>query len=140
MNVFVVHPVGGGRSRPFPLHNLLCVEGDYDDQAAPPDVVRLTWQVSLLNTDMPRVADQFPNLHRSLHVSSVAHIPVVLAAAQDMELAKCDRPTLERALALWLSPMPGLVTLAEQLWDWWEVYRDTRPAWPVALKSLDRLV
>lgn len=139
-DAIVIHPVTEGYGTTYPLHNLLCVEGSYHAAAAPPDVVRLAWQVSLLATDLPRVADQFPSLQRSIQVSSVAHVPVVLMAAQDLELTKFDRPTLEQSLADWLGPSVATPERAEGVWLWWEVYRDTRPPWPTALKTLERLV
>jgi hypothetical protein len=137
--VFMVHPVVDGQGEAYPLHNLVCLEGAFQEKAQLPDVVRLAWQVSLLNTNLPRIAEQFPSLQRSMYVSRLAHLPVTLMAAEEMDLARCDRPTLELALGRWLVP-PRAADMAETVWSWWEVYRDTRPPWPTALKALDRLV
>src|SRR5262249_27808608 len=103
-----------------------------------PEVVRLAWLVSSLNLVMPRYTDRFPTVQRCLAVGLRAMIPVVLTVASGMKLAAYYKSTLESAVQMWLpNPEEGLVA---NLAQWWEVYRDTRPKWYLALAALDRVL
>jgi hypothetical protein len=62
-----------------------------------------------------------------------------LAAAEEVELGRSDRATLILALQTW-QPTAWDERVAETFEEWWQVYCETRPAWPVALAALDRML
>ncbi len=137
--VFLVHPLTGGGGAAHLRYRSARLESITENlDAKLPEVVRLAWLVSALNLVMPRYTDRFPTVQRCLAVGLRAMIPVALTAAQELKLAALDNATLESAVQMWL-PDPE-VGLAANLLQWWEVYRDTRPKWPLALAALDRVL
>ena len=66
-------------------------------------------------------------------------LPPVLRAAEHVELAECDRLTIELALTAWHVDTPLGFDAVEILTTWWDTYQATRPKWTVALAALDRM-
>lgn len=137
--VYLVHPVTGGGGAPHVRYHSLRIEGVADDpNQALPEVVRMAWMVSSLNLMLPQYADRFPTLRRAFAVGIRGAIPLALAAAAGLKLIASDQQTLQSAINMWLpDPEPELTTM---LAEWWAVYQDTHPRWPLALAALDRVL
>jgi hypothetical protein len=77
---------------------------------------------------------------RAFQVVSLAAVPLVLAAGEDVELARLSPATLRLALAAWL---PGTVQpeqAADTLWAWWSTWCESPASWPVALAALEQML
>ncbi len=138
--VVLVYPaLGGGGGAHLP-YNLVHIEAVAADPVAElPEVARLCWLLSMLNLDIPRYSEQVrPN--RLTAVASLAMIPVVLAAAAEVQLARCDEETVALAVRAWLRPAEQAEVWTTTLNQWWGTYGDMRPEWPTALKALDLLL
>jgi hypothetical protein len=136
---FLVHPVTGGGGASHPRYHSFRIEGvAQDPEPALPEVLRMAWMVASLNLIMPRYADRMPALPRTFAVGIRAAIPLVLTTAAELKLAINDKKTLQTAINMWL-PDP-VADLGAKLSEWWAVYQDTRPEWPLALAALDRVL
>jgi hypothetical protein len=132
----LVQPVLGGGGVAHPPYNCVTFEGLLANPIAQlPEVLRLGWLLGQLNFDLPALSEPLGSERLSV-VGPLALVPVVLAAAEDIELAQYDPPHLRLALDSWL----GASAAASALGIWWETYQATRPAWPVALVALDALL
>jgi hypothetical protein len=135
-DVILVHPALGGGGSAHPLYNSVCIEAVLANPLAElPEVVRLGWLLAQLNLDLPKYQEHLPG-GAARDVGRLAMIPPVLAAAEEVELARFDDQTLATALAAWNAPAvePG------KLLAWWETYRATNPDWAVALGALERML
>ena len=105
-----------------------------------PEVLRLAWLLAQLNMDLPRYAEVVPG-ERLTALAGLATVPAVLAAAQEVELARLDRSTIERALVVWRAAATASgPDVAATLLDWWTTY-DARPTpWAVGLAALDQML
>lgn len=115
-----------------------------------PEVLRLSWLVSRIGleracTSHPVPADQDRSgptgAIRQTDVIGLALIPIVLQSAVELELlapleAAPDR--IATAVAAWSGHAEPSVV--EILHDWWQQTRQLRPAFPVSLKALDRML
>jgi hypothetical protein len=134
----LVQPVLGGGGASHCYYNSVRIEAVLANPIAElPEVVRLAWLLAQLNLDLPMFHG---HLHRDrlLRVWPLAMIPPVLAAAQEVELARYDQPTLDAALAAWVGV--GGAAMSETLSQWWETYESTTPTWPAALGALDQML
>jgi hypothetical protein len=138
--VVLVYPaLRGGGAAHLP-YNLLHIEGQSVDPVPDlPEVVRLAWLLSLLNLDLPQYSEGV-RPSRLATVAGLAMIPVTLAAAADVQLARCDAEAIGLALKAWLAPPNEAEAWAGMLSQWWETYGALRPAWATALQALDRLL
>lgn len=135
-DVILVQPVLGGAGAAHELYNSVSIEAVLANPIAElPEVLRLGWLLAQLNLDLPRYQDIL-TLDRLRAAGSLAMIPAVLAAAQEVELARLDKATLATALAAWHAAS----TEPEPLLEWWETYQATNSDWRVALGALDRMV
>jgi hypothetical protein len=135
-DVILVQPALGGGGSAHPPYNSLHIEAVLTNPLAElPEVVRLGWLWAQLNLDLPKFQDA---LHRDrLHqIGRLAMIPAVLAAAEDVELARLDEATLAMALTAWRASGAE----PAQLLEWWETRQATAAAWNVALGALDRML
>ena len=135
----LVWPVFGGGGRACLRYNSVLIETvEGDPVAALPEVVRLAWLVGQLNVDLP-IFSELIHSDRVPLVAAAAMLPPVLTAAEELELARCDAPTMHAALkadrqfAEWADP-------CEVVLEWWQTYLGSRPAWNVALAALDRML
>jgi hypothetical protein len=137
--VFLVHPVTGGGGAPHLRYRSARIEAvAANPDPALPEVTRLAWLVASLNLLLPRYTDRFPTLYRCWAIGQRALIPVVVAASKESKITADAGTTIEAAARAWLpDPEPDLAANLEQ---WWSVYQDTRPKWPLALAALDRLL
>jgi hypothetical protein len=138
--VVLVYPaLRGGGAAHLP-YNLLHIEAQPTDPVAElPEMVRLAWLLSQLNLDLPRYSESV-RPSRLATVAGLAMIPITLAAAAEVQLARCDAEMIGLALQAWLAPANEAEAWTGTLCQWWETYCALRPAWATALQALDRLV
>lgn len=139
--VVLVYPATGGDGAAHLRVNAVTFEAvlanPHDDL---PETLRLGWLLAQLNMDLPRYADAVPG-ERLAVLAVQAAVPAVLAAAQEVELARLDQTTIERALVVWRAASSDAApAMAETLLGWWTTY-DARPTpWAVALAALAQML
>jgi hypothetical protein len=128
----LVQPILAGGGESHPEYDCVTFEAVLANPIARlPEVLRLGWLLAQLNFDLPAYGEGVGR-ERLQFAARLALVPVVLAAAEDVELAHSDAEHLRLALSEWLS----CPELCPTLTAWWETYRETRPAWPVGLTAL----
>jgi hypothetical protein len=155
-DVVLVHPAAGGGGAAHLAYNSVRIEAVLaNPHDALPEVVRLGWLLSMLNADLPMYSEHIDPARRT-RVCGLSMLPAALAAAEVVELARFDRPTVELALGAWDSafpacrptttsapvptPVPAPAVLADILLDWWQTYTAGRPRWAAALGALERMI
>ncbi len=138
--VSLVYPSGGGGGVANLLYNSAIVEAVAADPVPQlPELLRLSWLLSQLNIDVPIFSENIIMDHRPL-VASLAMLPATLAAAERVELARCDPATISMSLQSWHVVGPAGIDLSDVVISWWETYASSRPAWNVALSALEQMV
>ncbi len=135
-DVILVQPILGGAGRAHPLYNSLHFEAMLANPVPElPEIVRLGWLWGQLNLDLPKYEEQVGRQRRE-EIGPLALVPPILAAAEEVELASCNRETLVSAVEAWRIPAVD----ADLLLDWWATYQGSNSAWNVALAALDKLL
>ncbi len=138
--VLVVLPVCGGGGSAFLPYNCVTFEAVAADPVpALPEALRLAWLLAQLHLDVPRISENVPR-ERLPAVASLAMIPVALAAAEHLQVARADEATIRLALQSWVPAGERVDSLTATLVQWWDVYRAMKPAFGSALQALDRLL
>lgn len=138
--VVMVHPILGGYGMAHLTQNRITMEAMLTNPLATlPEVIRLAWLLAQLQIDAPYLSENVSQ-HRLSEVAGLAMLPAVLAAGQVVELTKIDEATMSLAIEQWQIPVPPKIDPVAVLMTWWETYLQTRPAWPVALTALDRML
>jgi hypothetical protein len=101
-----------------------------------PEFLRLGWLLSMLNLDLPRFSENIL-ASRLPTVTGLAMIPVILTAAQELELGQCNQESMTAAIQCWL---PETADKTATVWEWWDGYTSMRPSWATALTALDQLI
>jgi hypothetical protein len=136
-DVLLVHPALGGGGAAHLAYNACRMEAVLaNPHFQLPEVVRLAWLLAQLHNDLPLNQGNLSR-DRVTTVGTLAAIPPVLMAAEEVELVRFDDATLRLALAAWHC---GDVAIAATLANWWSVYQQDRPPWPIALAALDRML
>jgi len=138
--VLLVEPVMGGGGDSHLLYNSVRIEGvlaNPDDRL--PETLRLAWLLSILNLDLPMFSER---IHRDRldDVGPLAMLPVVLTAAETVELARCDAATLALAMTAWRASDAANPSAVDTVLNWWQTYTASRPSWAVALAALDEML
>jgi hypothetical protein len=134
----LVHPVLGGGGVAHPSYNAVSFEAMLTDSMdGLPEVVRMAWLLGQLNLELPRFSDRL-GAPRSIHLGALALVPITLAAAEQVELARCDATTIGRAMAQWCQP-DTTPEKAKSVAEWWNVYHTSRPPLDIALEALQRM-
>jgi hypothetical protein len=130
--VVLVPPLLGGGGQAYPGDGLVTFEALLANPLPRlPEVLRLGWFLAQLQDDgIPTGPHSGPEDWRK--AVPLALVAVVLAAAEDVELASADRPHMEQALTVWLDEAAA----AETLCDWWQDYARRGPGWPAGLDWL----
>jgi hypothetical protein len=138
-DVILVQPVLGGSGKAHLLYNAVHLEAVLaNSEPSLPEIVRLGWLLSQLNLELPRYGERLPAT-RLFTVAALAMVPPTLAAAEYVELGALNEVAVQAALRTWgLTPQGA--EAAATLLDWWETYRETRPAFEVALRALDQML
>lgn len=138
-DVLLVHPIQGGGGEAHLAYNSAAIEAVLTNPRAElPEVVRLAWLLAQLNNDLPLYQGNLTR-DRAAELGAYALLPATLAAAESVELARCDSATLALAAEMWLDD-PKEAQFIGTLEQWWQVYGESRPRWSVALAALDRLL
>jgi hypothetical protein len=136
--VVLVAPYAGGHGRAHLRTNRITLEAVlYHPLPDLPEPLRLAWLLAQLTGDLPRFADAIPRGDLETVVAA-AMIPPTLAAAEQVELARCDEPTLALALTAWRTSLAPEV--APTLLAWWTTYCDGAISWHVALAALAEMI
>lgn len=139
-DVVLVHPVLGGGGAAHLLYNSVRIEAVLANPIERlPEVVRLGWLLAQLNVDLPMFSEEIL-ADRVPRIAGLALLPVILTAAETVELARFDPPTLQLALTHWLDYEAQDDELSQTILDWWDVYQASRPGWHVALGALDKML
>ena len=146
--VVLVQPVLGGGGRACALYNLVLLEAVLTNPIQSlPEVVRLGWLVAQLNLELPEFQGELRR-DRALMLGSLAMVPIVLAAAEDVELSRCDEATVAVALEAWRGTAgrrgraagPGGKRIRRRALQLVGHFRKFAAEWPVALAALDRML
>lgn len=138
--IILARPVMGGGGEAFPPYNSLLLEAVLTNSVAElPEVVRLGWLWGQLSFDLPKYSDTLGHA-RCTAVGRLALVPAVLAAAQEVELARLDAQAISAALDTWEIDISGTDSPAELLLDWWTTYQESQTPWAIALAGLERLL
>ena len=137
--VVLVYPAKGGSGAVHLAYNSVRIEAVLaDPHAELPEAVRLAWLVAQLNIDLPRYSERLDSKN-VLRLAGLAMLPPVLEAANYVEwvgpLAQCLPP----ALSVWCKEAAPKET-AQVVFNWWQTFVETRPAWSVALMALERML
>ena len=136
----LVCPLIGGHGRAHLPSNRVTFEAVLTHADAElPETLRLGWLLSQLNLDVPVLSESVAQ-PRLPWLAGWATLPLVLAAAESVELAKLDEATLARAIDCWYLIPPQADEPARKLFDWWQAYATSNTRWPVALAALDQLL
>jgi hypothetical protein len=134
--VAIVQPVLGGFGSALIPSNLVRIEGMIADPLPMlPEVVRLAWLLSQLNLDLPTF-DGGLMRDRLFEIGGLALLPVVLTAAEKVELVQDVGRVLPTALVAWELNEE----FAPALLAWWDTYHQSKPAWGTALAALDKML
>jgi hypothetical protein len=134
--VILVQPALGGAGAAHRLYNSVHIEAVLANPIAElPEVLRLGWLLAQLNLDLPKFQGEMRR-DRLARVGALAMLPPILAAAEQVELARNSVETLTTALSAWHAPPVEPARLSE----WWDTYQSARPSWPVALAALERML
>lgn len=135
-DAILVLPVSGGGGAAHPLYNSVRIQAVLANPMQQlPEVARLGWLIGQLNLDLPKWSEQLPRT-RMAKIGPLSLVPPVLAAAEEVELARYNSETLGLALRAWTGSDVEPATLER----WWQTYRESSMSWPVALGALDRMV
>jgi hypothetical protein len=135
----LVYPALGGAGEAHLSYNQAHIEAVLANPIAElPEVVRLAWLIAQLQLDLP-IYSEHVHRDRLPHIARFAMLPVTLAAAEHVELARLSPETLGLAIDAWRLVVPPDVDGPATVWQWWQTYLETRPPWPVALAALDQM-
>lgn len=138
--VVLVSPAVGGHGRAHLRSNRITLEAVLmHPHPALPETLRMGWLLSQLNLEVPKLSEPTPP-GRLPWLASFATLPLVLAAAERVELATLDEATVSLALAAWYLPTPLPDGATTKLLDWWHAYYDSETRWPVAMAALEKML
>ncbi|HEY5312161.1 MAG TPA: hypothetical protein VIK18_06560 [Pirellulales bacterium] len=136
--VLPVYPLTGGGGRALPAYNTAVIEVVLaNPRAELPEVTRLAWLLATLNSDRERYRAALADPRRVL---PLAMVPAVLAAAAEVELARCEPASVQLAIGHWRLDENRPDEMAETLTAWWQTYLETRPSWTLALAALEQMI
>jgi hypothetical protein len=139
-NVVALQPIVGGGGQAHPKQGIVSIEAVLTNPLPElPEVVRLAWLLSQLKVNDPVYMDAL-GVGMAQKLAPLAMLPPALAAAEVLEISKCNEVTAELAIENWDIAVPSSMDVTKQLipalMDWWETYLQTRPTWALALKAL----
>lgn len=142
--VVLLQPILGGAGVAHIDLNLVRIEAVLTNPMVElPEVVRLAWLLSQLQLDLPIHSDTI-GTNLLARLAPLAMLPPILAAAEVMELSKCDESVAELAIEQWHIPVPRdkdiHTEIVPVMMDWWETYLQTRPGWQTALQAFAKML
>ena len=125
-----VQPIFGGGGTIIPDQNKVVIEAILANPfPSLPEVVRLGWLIARLVCRQDKLDGEY---------LALAVLPAVLQAAEEVELARCDEPSIRLALEKWRVVDFDHENLSHALQSWWSEFKSERPAWPNAVAALGR--
>jgi hypothetical protein len=138
-DIVLVHPVAGGGGDAFLSYNSVHLEALLANPIAElPEVARLAWLLAQLHLDLPRYSERVARTRLPL-VAGLALVPAVLCAAEHVELARYDEPSVHRAIEAWIAPDVA-ASSSTLVMDWWYTYEEARPPLAIALQGLEKML
>jgi len=140
--IVLVAPLVGGHGRAHLQSNRVTFEAVLaNPHAELPEILRLGWLLGQLNCDLPRFSDSISG-SRLGFVASLATLPLVLAAAETVELVPSASALLSQALECWhqLTETNKATETAECLHDWWQAFEEGNFRWTVAIAGLEAML
>ncbi|MEQ1826029.1 MAG: hypothetical protein ABL921_08780 [Pirellula sp.] len=142
--VVLLQPVLGGYGFSHIENNLIRIEAVLTNPMVElPEIVRLAWLLAQLNLDLPMHSDPMGS-HLVHRLAPLVMLAPVLAAAEVVELSKCDEAVAELAIEQWHIPVPrekdSAGAVVPLLMDWWETYLQTRPSWNTAMQAFAKML
>ncbi len=142
--VVLLQPILGGAGVAHIDLNLVRIEAVLTNPMVElPEVVRLAWLLSQLQLDLP-IHSETIGANLLARLAPLAMLPPILAAAEVMELSKCDESVAELAIEQWHIPVPRdkdiHTEIVPVMMDWWETYLQTRPGWQTALQAFAKML
>jgi hypothetical protein len=139
--LLIVQPVTGGDGMAHLESNRIHVEGLLTDaQPQLPEALRIGWLLSQLQLERPVYSEQVSGW-RLPEVAARALLPIVLTAAEEVQLARCSREALRLALAMWLHLPPEQIEQEQAIiLAWWETQAAARYPWGTALAALAQML
>ena len=129
-DVVLVYPTPSGGGMANLHYNSVCLEAVQGDPSPEfPELLRLAWLLAQLNVDLPLFSEMVARERLPL-LAALAMLPPVLFAAEELGLARCDRPTARAALVAANHDAVGLDELVETLFEWWETYLQSQARLP----------
>jgi hypothetical protein len=140
-DVFLVLPVLGGGGAAHWQYNSVRIEAVLANPIHElPEVLRLAWLLSQLQLDLPIYAETISPAKWQV-IAPLIMIPVVLLAAEEVELARYDLRTLALAVEQWTGVTSDIAAAQAKTLDaWWQAYHAARPRFPVAFASLAEML
>lgn len=114
--VLAWHPFRGGAGEAYPAHGVVGIEAVLaNPHPQLPEAVRLGWLLSRLGARRDGCRE------RDL---ALPLIPAVLAAAEEVDLARCDEATMALAVGAWcVSEETAGEAVAQNLAAWWNAFQ-----------------
>ncbi len=138
--VVLVSPLVGGHGRAYLPGNRVTFEAVLTNPHPElPETLRLGWLLSQLNLEVPILSEPVSQ-QRLPQLARLATLPLVLAAAESVELAALDETTLARVIECWHLPPTLPDETPQKLLDWWQTYESSNTRWPVAMMALDQML
>jgi len=130
--ILPVYPAAGGGGDVFPERSAVTIEAVLaNPHPQLPEIVRLGWLLARLGVGEDEPASE--------NAWSLALVPLALAAAEHVELARCDAATIALALQAWRLADAGRAPhLATTLLDWWTAFREQTPPLADGVAALAR--
>ena len=134
--IVLVSPIVGGHGRAHLSNNRITFEAVLTNpHPTLPETLRLGWLLAQLNMNLPSLSESI-HANRLPYIASLATVPLILSAAESVELAELNPTTLIEALSCWHLPTDK----ASVLEQWWQTYTDSNTRWAVALTALDSML
>lgn len=139
--VVLVRPVVGGDGLAHIYNNRVHMEAVLTNvEPRLPETLRLGWLLGQLNLDRPLYSDRVHG-HSLGQVAELALLPVVLAAAEEVELAHLSVDSVQLALEHWTrTPADQRAQLSETLLAWWETSTEGQWEWNTRLAGLSQML
>ena len=138
--IVLVSPFVGGHGRAHLRSNRVTFEAVLTNPHSElPEILRLGWLLSQLHLDVPALSEPISPLQLP-RLASLATLPLVLAAAESVELATLDEATLAKAIGLWHLPQTLPNDAPQKLLQWWQAYEGSNTRWPVAMAAIDQML
>ena len=139
--IVLVQPVVGGDGLAHLYTNRVHIEAVLTNiEPRLPETLRLAWLLGQLNLDRPIYSDRVHG-HALGEVAELALMPVVLAAAEEVELTRLSVDTLQLALAQWTrTPSERCQSLSNTLMAWWETAVAGQWDWNTRLAALSQML